>query len=117
LVARFAQLRALATQDYLEARHRREKLFARYLNSRSFAVELAVELEKKTPSLEQLKAAIELEPDFEEARRLETSAQARKILLDNVMPALEEKGRSLQMLGAQRRDELRSSAERSIRGG
>lgn len=117
LVGRFAELRARATQDYLEAKHRREKLYARYLDSYAFAKELAGELEKKSVPLEQLKAAVELQPDYEEARQLETTAHARKILLDGMMPALEEKGKSLQTLGAQRRDELKQSGDRSVRGG
>lgn len=117
LVGRFALLRALATQDYLEAKHRREKLYARYLDKWEFAKDLAETLDKKSVPLDQLKAAIELQPDYEQARQLETAAHARKILLDAMLPALEEKGRSLQMLGAQRRDELKGSGERSVRGG
>lgn len=115
LVGRFGELFAAATGDYLAARHEREKLFARHFNDPNFALSLAEQLGKK-PSLEQLKAEIELLPEYDDARRLETTAQARRILLDKAVTALEKKADMLQMIGAQRRAEYQYTRERTVKG-
>lgn len=97
---------AAALRRSLIAKMERERVEAVLLCDAQFAEDLASELAKKAASMEQLKAAVKMAPEYLNARKAEIRTEVERVRLRGVVDAIAAKRDMLISLGAHVRLEM-----------